>query len=177
MSSVVSHGPERRAIDRKIAIRNASKLRRKHPLAMWEPGKLSVVGLPSRPGADVFLSYSRVDRPVARKLAIYLQKRGIKVWWDYKLFAGDNFRDRILDELKGARTVLVVWSTSAAKSDFVLDEASRAKKLGKLITTYAPGFDRQDVPLGFGQCHDISVSDRAQIMHALSQYGIAAKTA
>lgn len=120
----------------------------------------------------VFISYARKDRPIAKALARWLEQRGIDVWWDYRLYSGELFRPRILAELKSAAAVIVVWSETSAQSDFVLDEASRAKEMRKLLTTLAPGFACADIPLGFGQSHAIAVTDRTGILDALSEYGV-----
>jgi len=125
----------------------------------------------------VFISYARADRAIAKALARCLEQRGIDVWWDYRLYSGELFRPRILAELKAAAAVIVIWSNASAQSDFVLDEASRAKDMRKLLTTLAPGFACADIPLGFGQSHAIAVTDRAGILDALSEYGVAARPA
>ncbi len=48
--------------------------------------------------ADVFISYSKKDRDVARGLADFLESCGYNVWWDYELVGGEKFRSRIKDE-------------------------------------------------------------------------------
>lgn len=126
----------------------------------------------TNPRQRVFISYARKDRAIAKVLARWLEQRGIDVWWDYRLYSGELFRPRILAELKAAAAVIVIWSDTSALSDFVLDEASRAKEMRKLLTTLAPGFACADIPLGFGQSHAISVTDRSGILDALSEYGI-----
>lgn len=129
-----------------------------------------IAALPSK--RRVFISYARKDRAIAKALARCLELRGIDVWWDYRLYSGELFRPRILAELKAAAAVIVIWSDASAQSDFVLDEASRAKEMRKLLTTLAPGFSCADIPLGFGQSHAISVTDRTRILEALFEYGI-----
>ena len=48
---------------------------------------------------EVFLSYSRADRPVAEAIARELQQLGVDVWWDHDLLGGDDYRRRISDIL------------------------------------------------------------------------------
>ena len=60
--------------------------------------------------ADIFLSYARPDREFAQKLANRLIQCGYQVWWDTELVGSDDFRDVILDELKLAKAVIVIWS-------------------------------------------------------------------
>lgn len=139
------------------------------------PRAIAKAAAKTNPSSRVFISYARRDRPVAKALARYLESRGIDVWWDFRLFPGDKFRDRILAELNSAAAVIVIWSDAAVVSDFVLDEASRAKAMRKLVSTTAPGFPVANLPLGFGQAHAVSVTDRAEILDALAGYGITAR--
>ena len=55
--------------------------------------------------ADVFISYSKADRPLALKLAAMLEAEGWKVWWDTSLTIGDDFRNEI--NIKWRRQVLI----------------------------------------------------------------------
>lgn len=171
---------ERAAIRSKDAMRRATTVRAERVVpieAMRRTRPAAVAPLHSQPTPSmtrrVFISYARRDRPLAKALARYLEARGIEVWWDFRLYPGEQFRDRILAELKAAAAVVVIWSEDAVKSDFVLDEACRAKVMGKLVTTLAPGFSVADIPLGFGQSHAVSVGDRAQVVDALAEFGLA----
>jgi hypothetical protein len=53
--------------------------------------------------ADVFISYARPDREMARSLAAALIARGYQVWWDFELLGGEEFRDAIMEELQAAK--------------------------------------------------------------------------
>ena len=112
--------------------------------------------------ADIFISYARPDREIAKGLAEALTSRGYQVWWDYELLGGDEFRDVILDELRAAKAVIVIWTGNSAKSPFVRDEASRAQSQNKLVATSVDGFDTKMLPLGFGglHCHPIGAIDK-----------------
>ena len=79
----------------------------------------------------------------------------------------DDFRDVILDELKLAKAVIVIWSESSVRSKFVRDEADRADKNDKLIATCMAGFDLQSLPLGFGGRHCHSVEELQRTLKAL----------
>jgi hypothetical protein len=59
---------------------------------------------------DVFISHAREDVDVARHLAEDLQDIGLDTWWDRYLTAGDRHLSDILDKLKSARVVVVIWS-------------------------------------------------------------------
>ena len=49
--------------------------------------------------ADVFISYSKADRPLASKLAAMLEAEGWNTWRDTGLIPGDDFRNEIMTEL------------------------------------------------------------------------------
>ena len=119
--------------------------------------------------SDVFISYSRTDRALAQALADDLTGRGVDVWWDLELYAGQDFHDAILAALDACKAVIVIWSAAAARSPWVRDEASRAARDNKLITTHAPGFDLAHIPLGMGQRQCEDVTDRAAIIKALGK--------
>jgi hypothetical protein len=40
--------------------------------------------------ADIFISYSKADRPLALKLAAMLEAEGWKTWWDTSLIVVDD---------------------------------------------------------------------------------------
>ena len=83
--------------------------------------------------ADVFISYSRSHREFTRTLAKELEDKGITVWWDTDLIAGESFRERIIQELKGCKAAIVIWTPDSVHSDYVLSEAERARTAHKLI--------------------------------------------
>jgi hypothetical protein len=106
--------------------------------------------------ADIFLSYAREDRAVAQRLAQALEQKGITVWWDWDLIGGTNYRAKIRDVIAEARKAIVLWSRHSVASAFVIDEASEAKKLGKLIPV---SIDQSDPPFGFGDLHTITLRE------------------
>lgn len=97
--------------------------------------------------ADVFVSYSRVDREIAQRVADLLEDSRISVWWDTSLIPGDQFRDVIESELNACYAAIVLWSDAARASDWVKDEAERAKRQQKLIQITTDG---TEPPMGFG---------------------------
>lgn len=124
--------------------------------------------------ADVFISYSKLDKAIAEALANDLKAKGIDVWWDFDLYAGDDFHDVIMAELNNAKAVIVIWSANSAKSRYVRDEANEALKKNKLIPTLAPEATTDNVPLGFKSLQCVPVSSRDEVHRALSRCGVLA---
>ena len=97
---------------------------------------------------DVFISYSREDRPKVEKLANALTQKGLRVWWDPEIKTGAGFRQEIADALNNTRSVLVVWSRYSVGSRFVCDEADEGAARDVLFPAL---IDNVDIPLGFRQ--------------------------
>jgi formylglycine-generating enzyme required for sulfatase activity len=96
--------------------------------------------------ADIFLSYSSLDKERVKSLIKALEREGWSVWWDQRTRPGDTF-DRMIDrELKSARCVIVVWSVNSIKSDWVREEATSGKSRNALFPVK---IDNIDLPLGF----------------------------
>jgi hypothetical protein len=106
--------------------------------------------------ADVFISYKREDRPLVERLAGALEQLGFEVWWDFELLSGESFRQVIRAVIDRCRAAIVVWSRASAQSDFVLDEASYALRLGRLCPVC---IEAVELPFGFGQRHVDDLSD------------------
>src|SRR5215813_12638930 len=121
--------------------------------------------------AQVFISYAKTDRAVAHALAKDLEARGLTVWWDDHLYAGQNFRQAIVEVIKEAKAVIVIWSDASVQSDWVYDEAGLAHRQKKLVTTAVPNFTG-DVPPGFGGLHFVTVTDREKLYVALSKFDL-----
>ncbi|MGH9891017.1 MAG: toll/interleukin-1 receptor domain-containing protein [bacterium] len=81
----------------------------------------------------VFISYAREDRARAKRLAEALVARGLSVWWDREILAGQAFDDVIEAELERAKSVVVLWSKHSVVSDWVKGEATEARERGVLV--------------------------------------------
>ena len=103
---------------------------------------------------DVFISYKREERDIAKGLAEALARRGYKVWWDIELLPGDRFVDSIMAVLSEAKAVIVLWSRAAVASDFVRAEARHADEQDKLIPAR---LDDCRLPLPFGERHTLDL--------------------
>lgn len=106
--------------------------------------------------ADVFISYKREDRLHANRLAEALKQAGYEVWFDHELISGDQFRNVIRRMIDHSSAVIVIWSKRSVLSEFVLDEATYAKSLGKLCPIR---IDDVMLPFGFGQIHTDNLID------------------
>jgi len=105
--------------------------------------------------AEVFISYSRADKPIAQAIAVELQRLGIDVWWDHDLLGGDDYRNRIAQILACAEVAFVVWSRNSIQSEWVLGEASAAKDKKILIPLIIDGCQP---PLDFRAAHSLDFS-------------------
>lgn len=99
---------------------------------------------------DVFVSYSRTDRPRVAPLVAEFEARGMRVWWDERLRAGDEFDARIERALADARAAVVIFTESSVRSRWVLSEATRAWEQDKLFPVL---LDEVPVPLPFNRVH------------------------
>jgi hypothetical protein len=83
--------------------------------------------------ADVFISYSQLDRERVKPLAERLASLGYSVWWDKPERARQasvDVRERAFD---AARAVLAVWSMNGRNAAEVHADAAGALDAGKLM--------------------------------------------
>ncbi len=96
--------------------------------------------------ADIFLSYSRADRPRAELIAKSLEAEGLTVWWDKILKAGQTYDEVTEGMLRDAKVVVVLWSEVSVKSKWVRTEAT----LGERTSTIVPAMiDDAERPIMF----------------------------
>ena len=96
--------------------------------------------------ADIFLSYNEKDRDLVRSLAQTLETAGWSVWWDRPVPAGLPWRSLLEQELQDMRCMLVLWSNNSIHSEWVCEEATEGRLLGRLIPVF---IDRVRPPAGF----------------------------
>jgi hypothetical protein len=106
--------------------------------------------------ADVFISYARDDQPVVRLLAAAVKRAGYSVWWDDELPPHLSYGDVITAEIGAAKAAIVVWSESAAASEWVRAEADVARNQKKLIQT---SIDARQPPMPFNQIQFAAIGD------------------
>jgi DNA/RNA endonuclease G (NUC1) len=82
---------------------------------------------------DVFISYTRADQAVAAQLHDFLTTEGWEVWYDPEIYAGARWEDLLMDTLRDAKAVVVLWSPRSVERKWVLKEAGIALEQGKLV--------------------------------------------
>ncbi|KCZ87330.1 SUMF1/EgtB/PvdO family nonheme iron enzyme [Hyphomonas johnsonii] len=92
--------------------------------------------------ANVFLSYSRADRPKAQQVAAALEEEGLTVWWDKVLQAGQTYDEVTEGMLRNADVVVVLWSTVSVKSKWVRAEATLGERYSAVIPAMIENADR-----------------------------------
>ncbi len=83
---------------------------------------------------DVFVSYSRVDSEVVRKIVKTLSQNNFSVWIDKDgVESGDAFKSVIVKAIKNARVFLYFSSKNANESPWTVKEVNTAVYLKKFI--------------------------------------------
>ena len=82
---------------------------------------------------EVFLSYASADRERVTTLVHALEAEGMQVWWDRDIAYGESFHKVIEQALDAAACVIVVWTSHSVASEWVVNEASDARKRNRLV--------------------------------------------
>jgi hypothetical protein len=106
--------------------------------------------------ADVFISYARDSQAMVRRLAEAVKREGYSVWWDDELPPHRSYGDVITEQIAAAKAAIVVWSESAAASQWVRAEADAARTQSKLIQI---SLDGRVPPMPFSQIHATAIDD------------------
>lgn len=106
--------------------------------------------------ADLFLSYAKADQQRAAKVAEYLEACGWDVFWDAKIRARDDWRQKLETELASAACVTVLWSRHSINSSWVKDEADIASRRGVCLSVMIESITP---PLGFGTHQAINLAN------------------
>jgi polar amino acid transport system substrate-binding protein len=117
--------------------------------------------------ADVFISYAKAQRALTESLAKDLEAAGLSTWWDTGLRPGENFRNKIDDQLNACKAAVIIWTPEAVKSDWVISEADHAWQQKKLVNTHVPEIKPYQIPKPFNQSHSAEVANRAVIIDAI----------
>jgi hypothetical protein len=118
--------------------------------------------------SDIFISYSREDSRIAGWLAGLLQKRGYSVWWDQDLYHGEDFRARVIQQIKAAKAVIVIWTDTSVGSLWVISEAQEALRLKKLVPVRDDGVTDSDIPMPFATCDTGRLTDVQRLLDSVA---------
>src|SRR6478609_10639646 len=105
--------------------------------------------------SDIFVSYARATERQARQIADTLRLRGYAVWRDDELPAHRAYSEVIEERIKSAKAVLVLWSTDAARSQWVRAEADAAREAGTLVQVTLDG-SLPPMPFNQIQCAELA---------------------
>lgn len=96
--------------------------------------------------SDIFLAYSRANSKKADQFRVAFEQEGFSVFVDINVPAGERWREHIENQLDACSVLVVLWSKTSVKSDYVKEEADVAKDLQKLIPVM---ITKCELPYGF----------------------------
>jgi hypothetical protein len=95
----------------------------------------------------VFISHSSVDQWIARQIGQQIETLGIEVFLDVKdLATGDDFDERIRDNLRQSDEMLLLISNAALRSYWVMMEFGAARALGMRPALILVGVSPNELP-------------------------------
>jgi formylglycine-generating enzyme required for sulfatase activity len=84
--------------------------------------------------SDVFISFKTDDTPRVQAVHDGFRARGLTVFWSNDIPAGaPDYQSIIIEEIRKAVVVVVLWTRASVKSHPVRQECSQAKRDGKLF--------------------------------------------
>jgi hypothetical protein len=117
--------------------------------------------------ADIFISYSSSDRPVAMRVRDALEQAGYDVFWDQSTPPGKDWDSWIRDQLTGAKLVIALWTKSSVASANVRHEAIIAREAGKLLPVMVDELKPTDFPMGLFMVQALMVGRTAREFNAV----------
>ncbi|NEP02802.1 MAG: TIR domain-containing protein [Symploca sp. SIO2E9] len=115
-----------------------AKKRRQHPpTSLQEEFITQSLRQPPLESLDVFISYSRADSDLARKLNEELQLQGKTTWFDQESIAlgSSDFQQEIYQGIKVCDNFLFIISPRSVNSPYCADEVEYAASLNKRFVT------------------------------------------
>lgn len=114
----------------------ALKRKRHLPTSLQEEFIAESLRQPPLESLDVFISYSRADSDLARKLNNSLQMQGKTTWFDQESIAsGSDFQQEINRGIKACDNFLFILSPRSVNSPYCKDEVEYAASLNKRFVT------------------------------------------
>lgn len=84
--------------------------------------------------ADVFISFASKDRKVAMTLCQSLERRGVKCWISARdILAGENFQVSIVQAIRNARILLLVFTANSNNSEEMTKELALASQQKMIV--------------------------------------------
>lgn len=113
---------------------------------------------------DIFLSYSRADTNLMKRISNDFRGRGLVVWTDEGIEPGEHsWRLAIENAILDAGCLVCILSPDSAKSRWVRAELDFADLQGKPIyLILGRGDERQSVPFGFASFQWADIRDESQ---------------
>jgi len=106
--------------------------------------------------SEIFLSYAGADRATVAPLVHALEAEGLQLWWDRDIDYRQSLHKVIEQALTAAPCVIVVWTRESVQSEWVLNEASDARKRDRLVPVL---LDPVTPPLEFRHLQAADLSD------------------
>jgi hypothetical protein len=119
--------------------------------------------------ANIFISYADEDAASVRELAYALSSAGYKVWRDNAFRRSDHYQIEMIKRIDAADAVVTVWSTAAAGSPSLFEEAARAEFQDKLIQVKLSDLTDRDIPSPFNLRRALCWSDGSGLRNAIAK--------
>jgi len=128
------------------------------PLALQEEFITASQNKSEETSLDVFISYSRADSDLARKINDELQEVGKTTWFDQESIAtGDDFKVEIERGIKNSDNFVFIISPKSVNSPYCVEEVEYAQKLNKRFITILyrklSEEDKKNLPPALGTCN------------------------
>ncbi|TVP60856.1 MAG: TIR domain-containing protein, partial [Nodularia sp. (in: Bacteria)] len=106
------------------------------PLTLQEEFITASLDKPEESSLEVFISYSRADSDLSRKINDSLQELGKTTWFDQESIAtGADFQEEINLGIASSDNFLFIISPKSVNSAYCANEVEYAQKLGKRFVT------------------------------------------
>ena len=119
------------------------------------------------PMPRIWIIYAHTDEAVAGGLVERLRADSIAASWDKDLLPGVDYDMRIEQNIRECDSAVVIWSEAARRSRYVLDEATLAYELERLVPVHVAGFDPTTLSMRFRRLQATSVTEYEKLLTTL----------